>query len=270
MSAGAAQRQLWDLSGRRAYHDELVVEAPLSLRLQGRAHVVMMRTPGDDLELVTGYLWSSGVIDSLEDIKRLAPCPKAPESRLDVWLEAGVSGRSQSHATLLTSSCGVCSLSELGSLLDRPLRVAPMRLSALRLSRQLKALDEGMSLFKQTGGCHGAALLDPSGELRALFEDIGRHNAVDKALGWALRAQEGLTPRAEGPEWGLAGWSLIVSSRAGFEIVHKAARCGVSALMSVGASSSLAHELAQETGLSLFSFARGDRAHRHSAPLDLT
>lgn len=265
MSAeGVSPRALWDLSAERTYEDLLMIEAPLQVWAHGAPYVVMMRTPGQDQELVAGLLWSSGVIDERADLVSLTPCQRDPLSRLDVTLEAGVQLSDHARRGYLTSSCGLCSLEEGGGLYDQPPRVSPMNIAPDLLLARLERLDQEMERFTQTGGCHGALLLDPKGEAAVCFEDVGRHNAIDKALGWALLNVNGLTPRGEGELWGLGGWSLLVSSRAGFEVVHKAASCGLSAVVCMGAASSLAHDYARSAGLTLFSFARASRAHRHS------
>jgi len=257
-------RSLWDIHGEHSYEDQLITEAPLELWLQGAPHVLMMRTPGCDVELVTGLLWSSGVIDEVEDVLSVTPCPRSPQTRIDVSLESGVQATPRPRRGYLSSSCGLCSLEDAQAIALPPLQVATAHLPAEQLLTQLESLNQGMVSFKLTGGCHGALLVDLTGNTSPCFEDVGRHNAVDKALGWALQSVPNLSPRGEGEAWGLAGWSLVVSSRAGFEVIHKAASCGVSAVICMGASSSLAHDYAQATGLTLYSFARASRAHRHS------
>lgn len=264
MSTQATQtRNLWNLQGEQSYQDELIVEAPLSLWIQGAPYVVMMRTPGEDLALIYGFLWSSAVIDEANDLLQVQFCSKKPFNRVDVTLESGVMIPSTKRNIFMSSSCGFCSLQEINHLQSQIHKVFPFQSDPKILLNQLKALDEHMKLFKTTGGCHGAMLLDPKGKVMACYEDVGRHNAVDKVLGWALLHVSPLIPRGDHACWGLAGWSLLVSSRAGFEIIHKAASCGISAIVSMGASSTFAHDYATMLGLSLFSFAKEVKAHRH-------
>jgi FdhD protein len=246
--------------------DVVAVEAPLEIRVDGRPLVVTMRTPGQDRELTAGFLFAEGIVDRPQQILELtehtAPgdlvalgehdCSRA--GIVEVRLEAGAALRAQSsersfHAT---AACGVCGKRRIEDLdLEAP-RVEPLQGTPV-VRELLERMAAAQELFDACGGIHAAALFDPAGEMLALREDIGRHNAVDKVVGASFLA--GDTP--------LAGRLLVVSGRAGFEIVQKAARAGISGLVSVGAASSFAVDLARASGMSLYSFARCEGANLH-------
>lgn len=254
-----------DAPRRDSYDDDLAEEAPLALWVNGRPHAVLMCTPTDALDLAAGFLWTEGVIEEREDLAALELCARGMAR---VTLAAGVRAPEARHRAPLSSSCGLCSLRHEEGLLRPPRgRVwgAPS-LSAARVRAALRALDEATPLFAATGGSHGALLCDSRGAPRFAREDVGRHNAVDKALGAALRAGEGRRLSGEEAAWGLAGWALVVTSRAGFEVARKAGAAGVSALISVGAATGLTHRFCEEAGVELISFARPRGAHRHASP----
>lgn len=238
--------------------DRLSVEEPLELRVGGRSIAVTMRTPGADFDLAAGFLVTEGIIACHEELRSLRYCLGAEGAELqqynvvDATLAPGIVAPSSSVRTLLTSSsCGLCGKASIDAVRTRsafdiasdPLSIAPSFL--VGLPDRLRAAQE---LFDQTGGLHAAALFDGrSGEMLVLREDVGRHNAVDKVLGWALR--QGRIP--------LRGSVLVVSGRASFELVQKAMMAGVPMLAAVSAPSSLAVELAAETAMTLVGFLRG-------------
>lgn len=233
----------------RIESDRLAVEAPLEIRFGGRPFTVLMRTPGHDEELVAGFLYSEGLIRGAAEILALAH----PEALLEgdcanvVAVELAGGGPAVERTFYASASCGVCGKSSIADLAIR----APVVTSALRIGRKvLEALPERLraeqSIFAQTGGLHGAALFDADGQLVAAREDIGRHNAVDKLIGWALA--HGRLP--------LTDAVLMVSGRLGFEIVQKAIVAGLPVLASVGAASSIAVGLAERYGLTLATFVR--------------
>ncbi|MEU5690435.1 formate dehydrogenase accessory sulfurtransferase FdhD [Actinosynnema sp. NPDC020468] len=239
--------------------DSLAAEEPLELRVGGRALTVTMRTPGHDVELAHGFLLGEGVIGALADVSVARFCEgTGPDGLntynvLDVALADGVAppevGVERNFYT--TSSCGVCGKASLDAvkLKTRFSPAAdPVRVSVDVLAGLPDALRARQKVFASTGGLHAAALFTPSGELLVAREDVGRHNAVDKVLGWALMA--GRVP--------LVGAVLMVSGRASFELVQKAAMAGVPVLAAVSAPSSLAADLADEQGLTLVGFLRGD------------
>lgn len=245
-------------NGRQRRVDALAAEEPLELRVNGKALAVTMRTPGQDVELAHGFLLSEGVIGSAEDVSIARFCEgTGPDGMntynvLDVALAEGVpppdTGVERNFYT--TSSCGVCGKAALDAVklktrfspaLD-PVRVTPEALTGFP-----DALRERQKVFESTGGLHAAGLF-VDGELLVVREDVGRHNAVDKVLGWAVL--QNLVP--------LAGAVLMVSGRASFELVQKAAMAGIPVLAAVSAPSSLAVELAEEQGMTLIGFLRGD------------
>jgi len=254
----------------RSTEDWLVVEEPLEMRVNGRPVAVVLRTPGvseeEDLNLVTGFLLTEGVIDDLDDLTGLGHCtdPARP-NRGNVVLAHLASGTLQARRRLenaeremyVGSSCGVCGKATIDKVFQRtePIEV-PVVLREEQIidyPHRLKALQPR---FARTGGLHGAAILNGEEEVVAVAEDIGRHNAVDKVIGHCIR--QGGFP--------LDGHTLVVSSRAGFEIVQKAIMARIGAVVSVGAASSLADELARRSGLNLYSFVRG-RQFNHHAPV---
>jgi FdhD protein len=237
MSRLSARRPVLRIAGdsRRRVQDTLAAEEPLELRVDGRALSVTMRTPGHDVELAHGFLLTEGVVGEVADVATARYCDSVDDTGrntynvLDVTLAPGVAppdvGVQRNFYT--TSSCGVCGKAAL---------------DAVRLTTRWLPADDPV-----TGGLHAAGLFTADGELLVAREDVGRHNAVDKALGWAL-----LEKRVPA-----AGTVLMVSGRASFELVQKAAMSGVPVLAAVSAPSSLAVELAAEMGMTLVGFLRG-------------
>lgn len=240
--------------------DHVVVEEPLEIRIEGRPVAVTMRTPGHDLDLVAGFLVTEGVVDGPDDIVAMAHVtdPADPVGNtVDVRLSPGVPAARRDRAVrelFASSSCGVCGKASIDRLMveRRPLqaRLEMHRDLLITLPGRLRAAQPA---FADTGGLHAAALFTPDGELECLREDIGRHNAVDKVLGWRFRQDR--VP--------VSDRLLLVSGRAGFEIVQKALVAGVPALAAVGAPSSLAIDLAQEAGMCLVGFLRDGRLNRY-------
>ena len=238
----------------------LAVEEPLEIRLGGRRFTLTMRTPGHDEELVAGFLLAEGFIAAageLAEIRRLRDGRGALEPNVvDVILNvpaAGLRERLRRNFTV-TSSCGVCGKTSIEAL-ER--RLAPIsgdaRVRPATIVRMPALMREQQAMFSSTGGLHAAALfaLGPAGDsiaLTAVREDVGRHNAVDKVLGYALQSE--LLP--------LNAAALMVSGRLSFEIVQKAASAGLPLLCAVSAASSLAVELAEKLGVTLVGFLRGD------------
>lgn len=268
VTARAAVVRLDGGSAVRA-RDSLAAEEPLEIRVGGRQVAVTMRTPGDDFDLVAGFLLSEGAVRGPGHIARMRYCTDNrygddghehdPYNIVEVDLGPGVPEPSWSlHRTTFTSSsCGICGKSSIEavhanacwSVAEDPVRVAPEVLYALP-----ERLRERQKLFDTTGGLHGAGLFEADGTIICAREDVGRHNAVDKVIGWALR--EDRLP--------LSGTLLAVSGRASFELVQKAAAAGIPLLAAVSAPSSLAVELAESAGLTLAGFVRGHRANVYS------
>jgi FdhD protein len=254
-----------DGSGTR--RESVVVEEPLEIRIS-RGSIdsnlaVTMRTPGSDLELATGFLWGEGIVrspDQLIGVKVCGDRTLTPRQRANVVIAtlspaAADISRNLERRFTISSACGVCGSTSLSDLHERGIeRVAASTHSPSELAGMTSLLDERQKIFASTGGLHAAGLVDPSGVLQFVREDVGRHNAVDKVVGAALMA--GKLP--------LAGWTLVVSGRIGYEIAQKAIAAGISALVGVSAPTSFAVEVAREFGLTLLAFARGGVANQYS------
>ncbi len=246
--------------------DTLAVEEPLEIRLNGEPYVVTMRTPGNDIDLAHGLLYSEGIISERSDIVLARYCAgSGPDgintyNVLDITLAPLVSTPAPAarRNTVTTSACGICGTTTIDQVLresryavDQQVRVAAeLVLSAPMLLRQQQRT------FDQTGGLHAAGLLGLDSEMRCVREDVGRHNAVDKVIGWAIREQ--LLP--------LRQMILAVSGRASFELSQKAVLAGIPVLAAVSAPSSLAAELAEEAGLTLVGFVRGETMNVYTHP----
>ena len=258
-----------EVGGRpRVREDRLAAEEPLEIRIGGRPLAVTMRTPGHDIELAAGFLVSEGVVRQREDIVTARYCAGATDEGvntynvLDVQLAPGVTlpetGLERSIYT--SSSCGVCGKASIDAVRTRssydvsddPVVVDPAVLAAMP-----QRLREGQEIFELTGGLHAAGLFDGrTGELLVVREDVGRHNAVDKVVGWAL----------EHEKLPLRGTVLMVSGRASFELTQKASMAGIPLLAAVSAPSSLAVELADEAGVTVVGFLRGDSMVVYTRP----
>lgn len=245
---------------RRVLPDVVAVEEPLELRANGHSFSVTMRTPGHDYDWAFGFLYSEGIIAAHRDVIDLRYCAGRDASGqqnfnvLDARLAPHVDDRwmHRRRQVMTTGACGVCGSSQIEDLIAT-LR-HPIQPTAVPLHSVLGALDalaEHQPLFDRTGGIHGAALMRPDLEVLVAREDIGRHNAVDKVIGWALREER--LP--------LRDTMLVVSSRASYELVQKAAMAGISTLIAASAPSSAAVELAQQTNMVLAAFVRNGRAN---------
>jgi len=246
--------------GATARADFLATEEPLGIRVDGTALTMTMRTPGDDVELAAGFLVSEAVVRTPADIAGIKVCDGTSCGHgdhdgmgniADVTLAPGVTLTPGARRNFMTTSaCGVCGKASIEDICVLPhealapdaARFAPTMLAALP-----GRLREAQRVFSRTGGLHAAGLFTGDGELIIVREDVGRHNAVDKVVGWALLA--GRLP--------LSGCILLVSGRASFELVQKAVLAGIPLLAAVSAPSSLAVDLAQEAGLTLVGFLRG-------------
>ncbi|MFD7643329.1 formate dehydrogenase accessory sulfurtransferase FdhD [Kitasatospora sp. NPDC059795] len=257
MARATVRRRVVRLRGaeRGARPDSLAAEEPLEIRIGGEALTVTMRTPGHDFDLVAGFLVGEGLVGATEELAALRYCAGADEDGANTYnvVDATVRGARpalSAHRNLLTTSaCGLCGRDTVDAVRTRsrwdvsadPLTLDPEVLYAL--PERLRAAQRA---FESTGGLHAAALFTADGALLCAREDVGRHNAVDKVVGWALR--EGLLP--------LRGHVLLVSGRASFELTQKAALAGLPLLAAVSAPSSLAVDLAEELGLTLVGFLR--------------
>ncbi len=259
--------------------ETLAVEEPMEIRINGTAITVTMRTPGSDVELAQGFMLTEGVIGQRDDIATVQYCRGArlnPESlRSGPPEEDGVNSYNVLDVTLApnvampdvdvtrnfytTSSCGVCGKGSIDAIRlvtrhspgDDPTVVASETLSAM--PDQLRSAQR---IFATTGGLHGAALFDADGAMLVVREDIGRHNAVDKVIGWAV----------ENNRIPLTGTVLLVSGRASFELTQKAVMAGIPILAAVSAPSSLAVDLAGQAGLTLVAFLRGESMNVYTRP----
>jgi FdhD protein len=242
----------------RRERDAVAVEEPLEIRLGDAPLAVTMRTPGDDDDLVLGFLLTEGV---LLDPTEVAEIEHREDARGTVRLRDDVhvdSARFQRNM-FMSSSCGVCGKAsiEMVKIFARPARSYTVRQDVVSsLTNRLRA---HQPTFDATGGLHAAALFDLAGALLAASEDVGRHNAVDKAVGAASRQQ-----------WPLPSCLLAVSGRQSFEIVQKAAVAGIGGVVGVSAPSSLAVELAASLGLLLVGFSRGDTLNVYAGDEHLT
>ncbi len=239
--------------------DTVAAEEPLEIRLSGKPLAVTMRTPGHDFDLVHGFLATEGVITGPDDVAALRYCDSVDADGrntynvVDVDLAPGIEAPDTAldRNFYTSSSCGVCGKASIDAIRTKTrydvagdsVRV-PLE-TLLALPDRLRAAQE---VFEKTGGLHAAGLFTADGELGALREDVGRHNAVDKVIGDGVR--EGRLP--------LAGSVLMVSGRASFELTQKAAMAGIPVLAAVSAPSSLAVELAADVGITLVGFLRGD------------
>ncbi|WP_144628768.1 formate dehydrogenase accessory sulfurtransferase FdhD [Arthrobacter woluwensis] len=241
--------------------DTLAVEEPLEIRVASSPLAVTMRTPGHDVELATGFLVSEGIIADGGDVRTAIHCggpgtggEENTYNVLDIALAPHVAPPSPDAARnfYTTSSCGVCgkaSIEAVETVSRHDVSVDPVTVDAALLATFPDRLRERQAAFEKTGGLHAAALFDAAtGDLLVVREDVGRHNAVDKVVGWA--AQNGRLP--------LTGTVLQVSGRASFELVQKAVMAGIPVLAAVSAPSSLAAELADDQGLTLVGFLRGN------------
>ena len=256
-SVDLTQVSEWDDGTLRRKDDYLAAEEPLEIRVGEDPLSVTMRTPGHDRELAAGFLFTEGLIQRREQILKLENAEPQDGANRGNVIQAELAPEAAPDFTRMkrhffaASSCGICGKASIDSIRSR-LLAAPnpaFRLDAEILVRLPDALRSLQNVFERTGGLHAAALFDPSGNLQVLREDIGRHNAVDKVIGWALL--EGRLP--------LSDSVLLVSGRGGFEIVQKAIVAGVPVVASVSAPSSLAVQLARELHLTLIGFLRGRR-----------
>jgi FdhD protein len=257
--------------------DLLAAEEPLGIRVDGTALTMTMRTPGDDVELAAGFLVGEAIVRGRDDLTAMKVCDGTTCGHLDhsddeignivdISLAPGVEVTAAARRSFMTTSaCGVCgktSIDDICVLPQAPLAADTTVFDPAAIASLPDRLREAQRVFSSTGGLHAAGLFTSAGELLVAREDVGRHNAVDKIVGWAV-LQDKLP---------LAGCALLVSGRASFELVQKAVLAGIPLLAAVSAPSSLAAELAEEAGLTLVGFLRGQSmnvytgAHRVALP----
>lgn len=240
--------------GLRATEDVVAAEEPLEIRVEGQTVAITMRTPGEDRELAAGFLLTEGVIKSARDLFDLTTCvSREIEGETNV-VDAALAHPSNfdpaklSRHVFTSSSCGICGKTSIESAMKRrkPLRDS-VRVPAKTILALPDRLASEQTVFKATGGLHACALFSKEGELIAVREDVGRHNALDKLIGWAVLEKR--TP--------LAGHIVLLSGRSSFEMMQKSHAAGIPLVVAIGAPSSLAVEFAQQAGLTLCGFVRG-------------
>jgi FdhD protein len=242
----AARIEVTRLPDGRRERDEVAVEEPLEIRIGGRPVAVTMRTPGHDEELALGFCLSEGLAPAeaslTEDLAANTVDVRAPT----------FDAERLARSFYTTSSCGVCGKGALEAVaVEAPRVESELKVPASLVAALPERLHDSQATFAATGGLHATGLFDPAGRLLCAREDVGRHNAMDKVVGWAFR--RGLLPLAEA--------LLCVSGRLSFELVQKAAVAGCPILVAVGAPSSLAVELAADRGITLCGFVRGGRVN---------
>lgn len=239
--------------------DSVVGEEPLEIRVESlntsSRLAITMRTPGSDLELTAGFLWSEGLLRDRDDLISITSCkdpeltPQEAENVVVAHLkpQAPAIVRQLDRRFTISSACGICGTTQIDDLIERGVKkVLPCNLTFEQLAALPEKMKNQQNIFAKTGGLHAAGLVNPKGEFIAVREDVGRHNAVDKIIGYAL--MQNLIP--------LSGFSLVISGRGGFEIVQKAVAAGIGALVAVSAPTSLAVETARKFDLKLLGFAR--------------
>jgi len=255
--------QVLKLDDERLQHteDDVVVEEPLEIRVNGDSVSVTMRTPGDDFDLAVGLLWTEGIIRSADEIGTIAYCPDEDQPELKNVVNVGLVDANRklesSRRLWSNSSCGLCGKATLEAIhqvcrpIDSRVTVDYELLCALP-----SRLRQSQANFERTGGIHAVGLFDTGGNLLLLREDIGRHNAMDKVLGAALRDRRISQSEA----------IMMVSGRLGFEIAQKALVAGIPIVASISAPSSLAVQLARDFGMTLIGFLRGPSMNIYAHP----
>jgi FdhD protein len=246
-------------AARSEVDDSVAVEAPLEIRINGKALTVVMRTPGHDEELARGFLYNEGLIDGARDIVGIARPERLNGDELgnvvDVTLRGGMRTPSGERAFYASSSCGVCGKNAISALTVRaPVTSPTLTVAAATLALLPDRLRAAQPAFVATGGVHASGLFAADGTLEQVREDVGRHNALDKLCGWAL-ANDRLP---------LQDRLLLVSGRVSYELVQKAVACGLPLLAAVGAPSTLAIDLAEQFGVTLVGFLRGENMNVYS------
>jgi len=242
--------------------DAIAVEDPLEIRIDGQSWSITMRTPGDDLDLVAGFLVGEGVITEPGHLASLGHVANAMYGNtVNADLAPGATPLADAAArhSVTTSACGICGTESIDAIEKQArwsLEDDATVVDAAVLASLPDRLRERQTLFDETGGVHAAGLFTAAGEALCVREDVGRHNAVDKVVGWALRS--GMLP--------LGGTVLQVSGRASFELVQKARLAGIPMLAAVGAPSSLSRELAESAGMTLVGFSRGSGFSVYTRP----
>ncbi len=257
--------------GSATVRDDCVAcEEPLEIRIEEKPLAVIMRTPGDDLELAAGFLKSEAIIRDESDLATIRHCTSGADPGLEnvvevrlsdarrTSAEAALASRMAERSTVTSASCGVCGKRSIESLhVDRPPFSAAAHVDLEVIASLPARLRAHQEVFERTGGLHAAAVFDARGQIMVIREDVGRHNAVDKCVGMLL-----LRDRLSE----LDGAVLMVSGRTSFEIIQKALVAGIQIVAAVSAPSSLAVELAQASNMALFGFVRDGRVNAYGTP----
>ena len=237
--------------------DHIAREEPLEIRVEGKSIAVVMRTPGNDRELAAGFLLSEGVVQSEEEIFEISECPgnaKNPREKgnlIEVMLMKGASfdAKSLTRHVFSSSSCGICGKATIESVFGNfPKIKTQTAISTEEIASYPDKLIAVQKTFEKTGGLHASAIFDEHGEIVILREDVGRHNALDKVIGWSLLEKK--LP--------LSNHTLLLSGRISFELMQKALAAGIPTVAGISAPSSLAVEFARASGQTLIGFLRGE------------
>ena len=228
--------------------DRLVEESPMEIRLRGVPIAVLMRTPGQEAELALGFAITEGIVHGPGEVAGVRPIGSGDRYELELAPGVDIDPEQFRRNTYTSSSCGVCGKASIDAVLisSRPLPPGP-ELNRETITALPERLRQAQTSFSATGGSHAAGLFNSAGELVAFAEDVGRHNAVDKAVGAIARRR-----------WPLGELILMVSGRVSFEISQKAAVAGIPVVAGISAASTLAADLAEEAGLTLAGFVRGE------------
>ena len=240
--------------------DEVAIERAMTIKVihLGEEHSlgILMRTPGNDIELVHGFLYCEGVISSSDDIIEI----NFNNDDFVVKIADGCAFDSAEHIrkTSVSSACGLCGRDSVSSLIrvNAPALPNDKKIQSSSISQSVNLLRSKQELFSRTGGSHAAAIIDYNGNLISISEDVGRHNALDKLMGTFL--MDNKIPINDG--------FLVVSGRASFELTYKAIRCGIPIFIAVGAPSSMAVEMSMEHGMTLIGFVKNEVASVYSCP----
>ena len=255
--------QKWSNSVHRALSDQVATEEPLEIRVNGKSISVTMRTPAHDKELAAGFLYTEGIVHSPKDIAEIVGCqnPKSEldENTINVFLKSGAAfdPSKLTRHFYTSSSCGVCGKVSLEAVQHnfKPVK-SKFKISEKILYTLPDKLRTAQETFEKTGGLHASALFDSKGKLVVLREDVGRHNALDKVVGWGLLNKK--LP--------FKNLCLLVSGRVSFEIMQKALAAGIPLVAAIGAPSSLAVSMAKENGQTLVGFLRDRGMNNYTHP----
>lgn len=245
--------QKWAKGSKHTFPDQVATEEPLEIRVNGKSISVTMRTPGHDKELAAGFLYTEGIIHSPKDITEIVGCQN-PKSDLDentinvfLWKGAAFNPSQLTRHFYTSSSCGVCGKASMEAVRHnfKPVK-SKFKISNEVLYALPDKLRKAQETFEKTGGLHASALFDSKGKLVVLREDVGRHNALDKVVGWGLLNKK--LP--------FKNYCLLVSGRVSFELMQKALAAGIPLVAAIGAPSSLAVSMAKENGQALVGFLK--------------